>query len=194
MNSVKYIETIKVADGKAWYLEYHQKRLNRTVKESNIVLKDIIKPPGKGLYRCRVVYDAQGYDEVEYFSYKKRNIQSLKLVFDDTIEYENKYYERGHINALFEQRGMCDDILIVKNGLLSDTSIANIAFEYENRWITPKKPLLLGTTRQRYIDNKKLFEDDIKPEDLNKFSRVALMNAMINFDIIQHENIKEIIC
>ena len=84
----------------------------------------------------------------------------------------------------FDKRESCDDILIVKNGYITDTSIANIALYDGNSWITPKVPLLKGTTRQRYLDNAKILESDIKVQDLKKFSKIALLNAMIDFDII----------
>jgi len=189
---MQYLETIKALDGELYNLKYHQRRLDETVKNSNIILKDVLMPPSVGLFRCRVIYDDRNY-EVSYHSYKKKNIKTLKLVFDDTISYSKKYYDRNSIDALLRQKSSCDDILIVKNGLVTDTSIANIAFQYKNNWITPKKPLLEGTTRARLLESQKILEEDISIKDLKNFTQVALMNAMIDFDIIQNE-IKEIIC
>jgi 4-amino-4-deoxychorismate lyase len=40
----------------------------------------------------------------------------------------------------------------------------------------------------------KIIEEDIRVQDLKKFSKVALMNAMIDFDIITKYNLKDIIC
>ena len=37
-----------------------------------------------------------------------------------------------------------DEILITRNGLLTDTSIANIALFNGKEWHTPKHPLLKG--------------------------------------------------
>lgn len=193
MNNIQYLETIRAVDGKLFHLNYHQQRLNETVKNRKIVLAEILKPPTSGVFRCRVVYNAKNY-RVSYHPYEKRTIQRLKLVFDDTIEYSRKYYDRSPLERLLKKKSFCDDILIVKNRLITDTSIANIALQYKNEWLTPRKPLLYGTTRARLLDEKKIFEDDIAVEDLKKFKQVALMNAMIDFDIIQNENIKEIVC
>lgn len=193
MNKIQYLETIKAIDSKPLHLPYHQKRLEKTVAGSNIILKDILKPPAKGIFRCRVVYDENDY-EVSYHRYQKKSIQSLKLVYNDSINYSKKYFDRSQLEKLGSKKSFCDDILIVKNGLLTDTSIANIALRYKNEWITPKRPLLEGTTRARLLENGKIFEDDIAVEDLNKFQQLALMNAMIDFDIIPNENIREIIC
>jgi 4-amino-4-deoxychorismate lyase len=191
--SKSYLETIKAKDGEIFHLSYHQKRLKNTLENSEIVLEDIIKPPKFGLYRCRVVYNAQSY-KVSYHPYTKRSIQKLKLVYDDSIEYNKKYFNREQIDKLFIKKEYCDDILIVKNGYVTDTSIANIAFRFEDKWFTPKQVLLAGTTRARLLKEKKIFEKDIRVDDLGNFSQIALMNAMIDFDIIQQENFREIIC
>lgn len=189
----KLLETIKAKDGKLFHLTYHQKRVQSSLKNVNFRLEEILKAPQNGLYRCRVVYDAKSY-EVSYHPYVKRSIKRLKLVYDDTIEYSKKYAQRDSLDALYEQKAECDDVLIVKNGLISDTTIANIAFRHNNQWITPKKPLLRGTTRQRLLESKFLLEKEIGVDELSSFSEVALMNAMIDFDIIPIKNIEEVIC
>jgi len=194
--SKKYLETIKALDGKVYNLSYHQERLERVQKSLQGVshsLVSILQPPAKGLYRCRVIYDKENIS-VEYLPYKKRDVKSLKIVYNDEIEYSQKYLERDLLNELFALRMDCDDIVVVKSGLLRDTPIANIAFFDGKEWITPKRPLLMGTTRERYLREKKIIARDIFVDDLQNFTKVALMNAMIDFDIIAQDNIGEIIC
>jgi len=195
--SRKFLETIKCIDAKVYNLEYHQKRLEGVLNTFAIVqkynLKELLSPPKKGLYRCRFVYSEHGC-EIEYVAYQKRTIRSLKIVYSDEIEYSHKYLDRGLIETLFELRGSCDDILIVKSGLIRDTSIANVAFFDGANWYTPKRPLLEGTARQRYIESGLIKEKDIFVEDLREFRGVALMNAMVDFDIISIDNIGEVIC
>jgi 4-amino-4-deoxychorismate lyase len=189
----QYIETIKIFDRKACNLDYHQARVDRTIGEGKLDLYSLIKPEENGLFRCRIVYDKNDAS-IEYIPYKKREIKKLKLVFDDTIEYSQKYEDREQINKLFEQREECDDILIVKDGLVTDTSIANIAFFDGDIWLTPKQPLLEGTMRAKLIDEKKIFPTYISYKDISKFQKIALMNAMIDFDIITQYNVEDIIC
>lgn len=189
-----YLETIKALDGELFHIEYHQQRLNKSLQDDTIYpLKKLLSPPKKGLYRCRVVYDVETFS-VEYIPYVKREVNSLKIIYNDTIEYEKKYADRDSIDELFALRDKCDDILIVKGGLIRDTSIANVAFYDGKEWLTPKRPLLNGVTRQRYIDNATLTPVDIFVDDLRHFSQVALLNAMIDFDIIAQDNLEEIIC
>lgn len=195
--SKKFLETIKAVDGKVQNLVYHQLRLEsvlRSLKTSqHYMLENYLLPPLDGIYRCRVVYDENELD-VTYFPYEKRSVGSLKIVYNDEIEYSQKYLDRELLETLLELRDGCDDILIVKSGLIRDTSIANVAFYDGEKWSTPKRPLLKGTTRQRYLDSAKIIQRDIFVDDLKGFTKVALMNAMIDFDIIRKDNIEEIIC
>ena len=183
----RYLETIKSQDGIVFHLEYHQKRYESVLNSLGLDkvknLQDYIKPPEFGLYRCRVEYDIDSIN-VRYYEYEKRDIHSLKLIFDNDIEYLEKKSNREDIDRLYERREDCDDILIIKNLLVTDTSIANIAFYDSGIWITPKSPLLKGTTRARLLDEGLIVERDIGIYEIRKFSKVALLNAMIGFDVL----------
>jgi 4-amino-4-deoxychorismate lyase len=184
METVKYFETIKCEDFEIFNLEYHNKRVSNTIG-LNINLQEYIYPVSNELLRCKVIYDKNEIIDVLYFPYKKREIKNFRLIFDDKIEYEKKYLDRTNLDKLFEQKENSDEIIIVKNGVITDTSIANIAIFYENIWITSKNCLLKGTTRNRLIEEKKLVEKDINLKMLKSASNLALMNAMIGFDEIK---------
>jgi len=192
-----FLETIKAIDGEIFNLSYHQKRYESVLSSFGCSdfknLQNYLNPPLSGLYRCRLIYSLSEI-EVTYHKYKKREIKSLKLVYDDSIEYSKKSTSRELLDTLFEKKEDCDDVLIVKNSLVTDTSIANVAFYSLGKWYTPSKPLLKGTTRQRLIDAGRLIELDIKVNDLKSYSKIALLNAMIDFDIITEYNLKDIIC
>jgi 4-amino-4-deoxychorismate lyase len=194
------IETIKALDGKIYNIDYHQKRYERTLTYYyglvNAVydLKEFLKPPKDGLYRCRVVYSHKGILDVSYYKYKKRAINKLKIVYDDEITYKYKSTNRDMLDKLYAQRGDADDVIIIKDGYVTDTTIANIAFKTNGVWYTPKQPLLKGTTRQRLLDAGKLQERKIK--HINSYTDIALLNSMIDFDIITNKQrkIKDIVC
>jgi 4-amino-4-deoxychorismate lyase len=84
-----------------------------------------------------------------------------------------------------------DDIIVIKNGILTDTSIANIAYKINEIWYTPKTPLLNGTTRQRYLDNGIIHEKDIGINDIHKIEEFAILNAMLDFEIIDNFILKK---
>lgn len=132
----QFVETIKIKDGKVQALAYHQERMERTIQKffpslynaSMPSLERLINPTASmDFYKARVVYGEQGIEAVEYAPYSMRNINSLQVVEDDMIVYDYKSTDRSHINALVAQKGECDEIIIVKHGLLTDTSFTNLA-------------------------------------------------------------------
>ena len=72
-------------------------------------------------------------EKVEYFPYSIREVKSLQLVNDDTAEYSFKYADRSVLDRNFALRGNADDVVIVRSGMLTDTSIANIALYKEGK-------------------------------------------------------------
>lgn len=182
-------ETIRCEDGLISHLSYHQERLSNSLQclgsTIQFDLSELLAPPPNGLYRCRFVYDATDY-HIEYHPYTPRIMTSLRLVVDDTIHYPLKYTHRDHLNHLFERREGCDDVLIVKEGILRDTTIANIALCIEGEWLTPQVPLLRGTTRSRLLDEGVLLPAVLTPNDIPKAQKIAIMNAMVGFVEIEN--------
>lgn len=192
-------ETIKIFDGKIFNLKWHQQRLERSCKfyfgkKTAYAFADAISLPENvktGLLKLRFSYDTNGY-RLQFEPYTCKKITSLKMIRDDHIEYALKYTDRSHLNGLLEQKGTCDDILIVKNGLVTDTSFANIVFFDGKNWVTPRTPLLKGTCRERLLCKKKIFKAGIKPKDLSHFTHFKLINAMRDFDGSESERIANI--
>jgi len=75
-------------------------------------------------------------------------------------------------------RGVCDEILVVKNGMITDTSFSNIIFLKKGTWYTPEYPLLPGTRRADYLQKNQIFPQVIKPEDLGQYEEARLINSM----------------
>ena len=181
------LETIRIEEGKALYLDYHNQRLNQSRKElfsidTPIDIGSHITPPPKGLYRCRVLYDKE-IRKIEYLPYSPKEINRISLV-ETSINYSYKYADRSTFDKLLAAHSESDEILIVRESLLTDTTIANIAFLKKGKWITPKEPLLKGTARERLIDGGFLSLGNIRKEEISSFDGFALMNAMIGFKII----------
>lgn len=179
-------ETIRLVNGIPQNLGYHQLRLNKAMKyffEGNqpIDLLRLIQVPPEctqGVFKCRVTYGRQ-VSKIDFEAYTPKVITSLKLVDDNSISYPHKFTDRNTLNALREKRGHCDEILIVKNGLITDTSYSNIVFSDGLRWITPSNPLLQGTMRSFLLHQNLISEADIRPVDLHRYSSARLINAML---------------
>lgn len=180
-----YFETIKCDDEEIYNIHYHNKRVANTISK-NIDLNEYIYAPNERLLKCKVIYNEDGIKEVTFQDYKKREISSFKLIYDDKISYPKKSVDRDEINTLFEKKEDTDEIIIIKNKLVTDTSIANIAIFDGTSWLTPKQPLLFGTTRARLLENRELIETDISVDMLLGSQKIAVLNAMIGMDIIKN--------
>jgi len=188
------LETIKIEEGEVFNLSYHQTRFDTSRKDlfnitDQIDLSAVVKAPKKGLYRCRIIYD-ENIRSVEYIPYKEKKIQKLKIVTSN-INYKYKYANREILNKLLQKYSAYDEIIIEKNGYLTDTTISNIAFYDGDKWITPSQPLLHGTMRAKLLDEGFLHLKEIKKEDLKNYSQIALMNSMIGFKVLNHFAIEQ---
>lgn len=132
----------------------------------------------ESIYKCRVIYNTH-IQTVEFTPYQIKPIQSLQLVEANEIDYSHKYLDRSIFSHLLE-KSTADDILIVKNGFLTDTSYANIVFWDGIRWFTPDTPLLAGTKRQYLLDTNLIESRKLRPKDLQHFTHARLINALLN--------------
>jgi 4-amino-4-deoxychorismate lyase len=185
----RFIETIQLLNGKLRNLEFHQERFERTRKEvlglkKHPLLQEVIRIPDgleSGLLKCRLTY----HKEVELIEFEPQlvhEVRTLKLVYADSIDYGYKYADRSELEVLFRQRKQCDDIVVVKNGCLSDSFYANVVLWNGKHWETPDTPLLQGTMRASLLRNGSIRECRITPEDLSAYRALKLINAMNNLE------------
>ncbi len=186
-----FFESIKIENRKPTNLSFHNERFNKTrrdvLKISNeINLKDVISVQDNlknTIYKCRVFYDYEIH-KVEFIEYVKKNISKLIIVHANLISYRYKYTDRSVIERLKRDntKHKEEEILIVKNGLITDTSYSNVCFYDGIRWVTPIEPLLYGTQRSKLLKEKRIFEKEIWISDLPFYKQIKLINAMIDFD------------
>ena len=180
------LETIRVIDGDFDALELHLERMERSSMElyGHAVTVDLSGHPVPenlrcGVVKCRIVYSPESI-EVGYAAYHPKEIRSLKLVYDDEIDYHLKYADRSALTALSALKGECSDILIVKNGRITDTSYSNVLFRKGNEFFVPEDCLLDGCRRRQLIADRKVKVEPITPSDLKRFETVHLINAMLD--------------
>ena len=184
-----FIETIRIEDGQIHNLDYHIRRMNNTrsafwKEVTPIDLLQILNPPAlPGIHKCRILYRKE-IEEITYAPYQMRKIATLRLIHADNIDYTYKSANREELNTLFAKREGADDVLIVRNGLLTDTSIANVALYDGTHWCTPAHPLLRGTKRAELLFKQLLIEKDIHISQLREYSQIMLFNAMIDWESI----------
>ena len=190
----RLLETIRLENGRFELLAYHRQRMRHARKtlfgltqeiDLAIVLQKAMEQEprnlSKGLFKCRVVYDRQ-IREITFLPYVLPRISSLQPVECHTIDYAFKYEDRSRLQQLFSLRGDASDVLIVKNGLLTDTSFANVLFYNGKNWLTPERPLLQGVRRAALLHREQILTAVIGLDDLHHFTKVRLVNAMIRFE------------
>ena len=186
---MQYIETIKISEGYPCHLEFHLRRMQETLQSMGKLMPelpaDLFLPPAglrNGVVKCRVVYDSAGICEVEFAAYTPRVIRTLKVVDDDDIVYPYKSADRSVLIKLYEKRDGCDDVLIVKNGFLTDTSYSNVVLSREGEFYTPDTYLLNGTKRRFLLQQGLIRECPVCVADLHTYDRVYLINAMLDLE------------
>lgn len=182
-------ETLHIQDGVPQNLEWHQKRMNYSSlavfgKPFDFQLADeIVVPPiySLGVVRCRVDYNLNQM-RFAFRPYHPAEIKSLRLIVADKLNYPHKFADRQALEKAYALRDGYDDVLFVKNGLITDTSMANVILWNGAHWITPARPLLPGTCRARLLAGGGIQEDNIRVEDLGNFTKLRLINALRNFE------------
>lgn len=182
----RFIETIKVVDGKIMNLERHVQRVMETAKhfqynELHIDRERLesIAKTSVGISKLRFIYDRTGIHDITCTPYMMRRISQLLLADGNAIDYSFKYEDRTMLDSMNRNSGKETEMLIVKDGFVTDTTYTNVAFNDGKQWLTPRKPLLAGTKRALLIEKSLITEHDIKPSDINNYHSIALFNAMI---------------
>ncbi len=187
----RFIETLNIQNGEIRNLDFHQERLNRTRwkkfgLEDELDLngfirsqKDFLQTPDVKR-KCRILY-AENFEFIEFVPYQIHPFRSVRLVENHEIEYRFKSEDRSAFE-LMKDSVTEDEIIIVKNGQITDTSYSNLVFFDGERWITPTSYLLNGTMRQSLLKSGQIIEEEINPKDLNRFFSFKRINAMMNLE------------
>lgn len=182
-------ETLCIEQQQIKNCAYHQQRYERALYqfygESAVKIYDLFKiihlqPEFLNLTpltRCRIDYNATTF-QIQFFPYQRRKIATFQPVICDDIDYSLKFTDRTLLNRLLAQRGDCDEIMIIKQGKVTDCSIGNLAFRLGEHWFTPDSPLLAGTQRRYLLEQGILQEIPIFVEDVLKFDEIRVINAM----------------
>lgn len=183
------IETIRAVDGHFHLLGLHESRMRASCLRlygtgaPALALRDEDIPEDlrHGTVKCRVTYSTK-IANVEYEPYTPRTPRTLRLVRCEEIDYQLKYADRTPLNRLHTMRDGADEVIIVRDGLVTDTTYSNLLFHSAGRLLTPSRPLLPGVMRRHLLDTGVAHEADITPEMLRpggEISAVTLINAML---------------
>ena len=184
----QFIESIKVEDQEIYLLEFHQKRVEQTFahfgKEGSIDIAKIYKHlehDEDGLYKLRVIYDLDKKVRTQMIPYAIPEIEDFQLVENNSFDYSFKFEDRKELEKM-KIKSKAEEIIIVKNNHITDTSFTNLLFLKGKDWFTPTSYLLNGVQRQNLLKQKKIKETEVTLQNLKQFSHFQLINALNDFD------------
>ncbi|AYZ14265.1 aminodeoxychorismate lyase [Chryseobacterium arthrosphaerae] len=184
----QFIESIKVEDQEVFLLDLHQKRVNQTLshfgKENSIDLAKIYKNlqhDEDGLFKLRISYDLDKRIRTQMIPYAIPEIQDFKLMENNSFDYSFKFEDRKELDKM-KMKSKAEEIIIVKNNHITDTSFSNLLFLKGKDWYTPNTYLLNGVQRQHLLKQKKIKETEITLQNIKQFSHFQLINALNDFD------------
>lgn len=193
-------ETICIQNGAIQNRRYHENRFlksyttyyNKTPSFGifDFVKLSSLKPNIK--YKLKIRYNERESDWV-ISEYLNKIPVRLQVVIDNQISYRIKFLDRKKLNELHDKRNNAEDVLILKKGLVTDASYANIILKKDNLIATPKEPLLKGTCRSRIIKEFAIEQKDIKLHQIHHFTHFQLINAMNDYDENRWVSTKHII-
>lgn len=186
----RFIESICIRDGIIQNPGGHLARMGRTLMAHHGHFREKLfypwfdspVPKLTGKYKWRIVYDQHGVISSSVAEYLPRRIDSLRIMHTDDLDYGYKYLDRSGIDVLMAQKGNASDILIIKNGYLTDSSYANVLLWDGKIWWTPDTPLLPGTQRALLLKKGLIREKPVREKEISSYKILKLINAMLSFD------------
>jgi 4-amino-4-deoxychorismate lyase len=168
-------------------IDFHQARVNRSLNSfygshTRFDLQtciDVPEPFRTGVVKCRIVYEKNVVD-IHYGKYSEKRPKCIKLVESD-VRYAFKLADRRVFQELLESNPGYDDVILTRNGLITDSTYCNLLFRKQGAWYTPEEPLLEGTRRASLLKSGLISTAKIHRNDLGQYDALMLVNAMLEF-------------
>lgn len=196
----QYFESIRCLHGVLQHVSFHQERIARTCAIHNLEMPIIMdcyhsfltdhQVPRFGLFKWRMSYGFNGI-RMDITPYSIKPIKTLQLVEHNTLEYGFKNEDRTELVQI-SQSVHADDVLIVQNGFLTDTSYGNILLRKGKQWYTPSTYLLPGTMRTFLIASQQVLEMPITKNELKQFDAFKVVNALRPMELVRSRAIDQI--
>jgi 4-amino-4-deoxychorismate lyase len=183
-------ETLKWVDGRVHLIDFHQKRLARSLVivgndhhcvpslESHI---QAYPGPENGVYKCHVTYDATGnLFSPNYVAYQPRMIRSLVCREASRIDYSLKWEDRSDLQCIGSDLSCDEEVLILRDGWITDTRYSNVVFGDGSEWVTPETYLLPGVKRAALLNRGLVRSIPMRVDDMKRYPYCSLINAMLD--------------
>lgn len=178
---MKLFETIRVCDGVAERVALHQARLLRSGGPAEPPLEQVIADaqlPGAGEFKLHVSYDEAGITGVHAERYVPRVIRRMRAVEADVC-YPLKLEDRRVFDVLRGEHSDVDELIICRDGMVTDTTFSNLLFGEPGAWYTPEHCLLPGTRRESLLRCGEVRVRAIRRAEIRDYPFLCLINAML---------------
>lgn len=190
------LETLALDQGALRHLERHLARLARAARHfgypwneayTRTVLADLGQTHPQGLWRVRVLLNAQGGVQTQAFAMEPSAgpvklalaAQPFMAAHSEFVRF--KTTRRAHYDAAAPTvPGVFDTLLWNEAGELTECSRGNIAVQLEGRWVTPplSSGLLGGIGREVALAEGRLQEAVVRVDDLKRATGLAFLNSL----------------
>lgn len=185
--STGFIETIRWSDGRYHLLDLHSQRMAETYEamgwpqagDIRDWLPDVPEQLRDMTVKCRVLYGSGGLERVDFEPYTVRCVCSMRMVVDDNIDYRLKFADRTRLISLRSRCLDADEIIVVKNGFVTDTSYSNLVFRSGDTFLTSDRPLLRGVMLRNLLNQGIVSSVALRPEDILPGNRYGITEAFL---------------
>ncbi len=182
-----FLETVCIKNNVPQHINAHLQRMRETARHYGFQapeLPDLTAHIPMELrdkkVKCSITYREEIL-QITFTDYVAKKINSLKLV-DSDVQYAFKFSDRSVLNDLLQKKGICDEILIVQDNCITDTTISNVVFKKGTDFFTSDTFLLNGVKRRRLLQENKIKEMRITTDILYNFESVFFINAMLDIE------------
>lgn len=184
--SCRFIESIRVFGGKAENLSYHQARVRDTFahhfrNRKPVSLQQVIDdnpPPENGLFKLRIVY-SETVEVAEYLPYLTPHFKIFRCFsVPDDFEYQFKSANRQLFDEISQKAGADVLPVLIRKGVVTDSTITNLIFKKRDQWFTPTSLLLQGVQLQKVTEAFPLHRIKIRETEIETFDAIYPINAL----------------
>ena len=205
--------TIRISDGVPEYLDRHLKRLTSHCIELGISYPSLQKETvhelirlnhaEKGIWRLKVIVTDSLLITIAPYKIQEHPVKLITYPkpFSSPLAHLKtlSYLLRIHFKKYAEEHGVDDVLVKSPEGWILETAIANIFWEVDGEFFTPKKdlPLLQGVTLSALME--KLNIQEVLATEIPKSASVYTINSMqkvrpvIQIDEISYSNSERLI-
>lgn len=190
------LETLALADGVLRNQSEHLARLQRAASHFAYPLdwaallaqlQALVAAHPQGLWRVRLLLDAQGRTQLQAFAMEASPAQVTLTLAPQPFEAAHSEFvryktsRRAHYDAAAPtQPGVFDAILWNLRGELTECTRGNIALQIDGEWLTPALScgLLDGVGREVALREGRVREAVLRVDDLQRATGLAFINSL----------------